>query len=184
MKKGLFLVVMLLAVSCLMAVAAYNTAIVTSDQTLKVVNTDKALLALIPQPANQVGNKDVTSTVDANGCLDINFGTSGINKNGFPGLQPNSMYEWDKLVTIWNKSAETLDVTVDLSGGAEQYLTIKGYNSGHNWFDNIPVYTEGTSHTFTLGPDSSIPLTFTVNLPEDAGHGTFDGTMVVEAEAK
>ena len=46
MKKGLLMVVLLLALSSIMAAMSYNKATVTSASELKVVNTNQALLSL------------------------------------------------------------------------------------------------------------------------------------------
>ena len=46
MKKGLFMVIALLAVSCLMAAGAYTSAMVSNAATLTVTSTSDSLVAL------------------------------------------------------------------------------------------------------------------------------------------
>lgn len=180
MRKGLMMVVVLLAVASLMAAMAYNSATITSAQELKVVNTKQALLGI--SPGTGVGNKDGTAYIDGDGILKVEFGKSGIDKNGFPGLQPGSVYTWDKLISIRNKSAEDLDVTIKVTGELAQYLTIKGAPGG--WYRDLVPFDKGTSTTFGLTSDYTIPLTFTVDIPRGADLNTFDGEIIVEAVAR
>ena len=115
MKKGLLMVVLLLALSSIMAAMSYNKATVTSASALKIVNTNEALLSLEATPwswENRV--KDKTAVVK-DGELYFEFG-KGINGAEFYGLQPNSVYEWSPLFTVRNKSEETLKVTINAEG--------------------------------------------------------------------
>ena len=81
MKKGLLMVVFLLAISSIMAAMSYNKATVTSASELKVVNTNKALLSLEANTPwswqSTVGAKDKTAVVK-DGELFFQFG-KGIN---------------------------------------------------------------------------------------------------------
>ena len=72
MKKSLILVVILLAVASLMAAMAYTKAMVTNNAELKIVNTNKALLALEPQDSKNKGFKDETAWIE-DGELKFNF---------------------------------------------------------------------------------------------------------------
>lgn len=188
-KYGVLLLVVVLAVCGLAAAAAYNSATVVSTQTLKIVNTNEALLALIPGPAGSTGNKDLTANV-VDGSLEIKFGVSGVKnndgsfKNGFPGLQPDSIYQWDQLISIWNKSAENLNVTVTVDSAIAPYLTIKGIHASNQWYDDVPVFGNSRSYTFGLGADYTIPLTFIIDLPGNISLATLNGQITVTAVAK
>ena len=184
MKKGVLVVVALLAIAGLMAAMAYNEATITSDQTLKVVATDQALLAL--KPGTGVGNLDETAYVDVNGVLQIEFG-KGLGENGFHGLQPGSVYRWEKLISVQNKSAETLEVELTLDGGAaisEVRAFAEGSDNG-NWFSGMLVWDNTVgAHAFTLGPNNTIDLAFEIEVPVGATMDEYVGTMVVKAVAQ
>ena len=129
MKKSLLLVVILLTVASLMAAMAYTRAAVTNSAELKIVNTNKALVTLEDHTPwsweDKAGAKDRTVVVK-DGELFIQFG-KGVDRDGktpvFYGLQPNSVYEWNPLFTLRNKSAETIRVTVRATGELAQYIT-------------------------------------------------------------
>ncbi|MBO1912073.1 hypothetical protein J4G37_45675, partial [Microvirga sp. 3-52] len=130
MKKGLLMVVLLLALSSIMAAMSYNKATVTSASALKVVNTNQALLSLEANAPwsweNTVGAKDKTAVVK-DGELYFEFGkgiNGGTGASEFYGLQPNSVYEWSPLFTLRNKSAETLKVTIKAKGPYAKYITL------------------------------------------------------------
>lgn len=184
MRKSVILVVVLFAVASLMGAFAYNQAVVESDQTLKVVATNQALLAL--KPGDGVGNKDKTAYVDSDGILKIDFGR-GLGENGFHGLQPGSTYTWNKLISIQNKSAETVEVTLNLENGVAistvAIANVEG-TSNNNWFSGMEVWSNDNATAFDLGPNCTIDLQFEVEIPRDAQLGTFAGTMTVDAVAK
>lgn len=129
MKKGLLMVVFLLAISSVMAAMSYNKASVTNASELKVVNSNQALLSLeVDSPwswQTTVGAKDKTAVLK-DGELFFQFGkgiNGGTGAEMFYGLQPNSVYEWSPLFTLRNKSAETIKVTVRAEGPYAQYIT-------------------------------------------------------------
>jgi hypothetical protein len=135
-KKGLFAVVAALAISSVMAAMAYNSATVTNNTELKIVNTNKALLTLEANTPwswqSTVGAKDNTVVVK-DGELFVQFG-KGVDRDGstprFYGLQPNSQYVWNPLFTLRNKSAETITVTVSATGTYAQYMTFGTMSQG------------------------------------------------------
>ena len=178
MRKGLIIVVALLAMASVMAAMAYNSATVTSAQTLKVTSTDKALLSLVPKPVNKIGNKDVTAYVHNDGTLHFNFGASGLRKEGFPGLQPGSTYTWDDLFAIHNRSAENLRVTVNVTGRLGNYITIYSDN------EHKAVYDASGPRTFNVSSDSQHPLTCVVTIPVGSHQDIFDGEITVSVEAR
>lgn len=102
MKKGLFMVIALLAVSCLMAAGAYTSAMVSNAATLTVTSTSDSLVALtakhvtVPNLPGETGFKDTTAEIQ-NNVLSFNFnrGTYNADTQSFDwGLQPNSTYAW------------------------------------------------------------------------------------------
>ncbi|MBU7006550.1 hypothetical protein [Phosphitispora fastidiosa] len=129
MRKSLIVVVALLAVASLMAAMAYNSATVTNAAQLKVVSTNQSLLTLEPNPPwdwiDKVGRKDFTTTIK-DGELFFEFG-KGVERDGttarFYGLQPNSEYQWNPLFTMRNKSAETIQVTLEATGEYAEFIT-------------------------------------------------------------
>lgn len=179
-RYGVLLLVVVLAVTGLAAAAAYNSATVVSTQTLKVVNTSQALLRLTP--GTGVGNKDNTAAILSDGTLDIKFGTSGLSQYGFLGLQPKSNYQWDKLVSISNFSAEKITVTLNVSGGAASYLIVKG-SPNNNWFSGRVLWNKGVATSINLNPNDTVDLCFIIDLMDGAALGNFAGTITVSATA-
>lgn len=105
MKKGLLMVVFLLAISSVMAAMSFSSAKVTSGMSFTVKNTDQSLLALVPN-TNHKASAVSTST----GELVINL-DKGYNNGNF-GVQNNSEYNWSKIFTVKNNSEEEIEVTV------------------------------------------------------------------------
>lgn len=123
-KAGIIAIVCLLAVAGIMAAMAYNTANITNESALKVVNTNSALLALEPNGnwswQSKVGFKDGTARM-INGELYFEFGRGVLGV--FRGLQPNSVYEYIPLFLLRNLSAEKIEVTVSAEGPFADYIT-------------------------------------------------------------
>lgn len=89
-KKGLFLVVALLALSGLMAAMAYSNAHVSNKTMAALVTTDKAWLAVVPNP-----DFADFARVNDKGVMVIDFA-------GAHGFQPGSNYEFNNLFSIKN----------------------------------------------------------------------------------
>lgn len=196
MKKGLLMVVILLAMASLMATMAYSSAMITNVAHLKVVTTDKALLALENKAPwgndrKTTGSKDNTVTIDE-GELVFKFG-NGVGSSGgeeFHGLQPNSVYTWNYLFTVKNKSAEDIDVTVYLEGDLANYITLgttDGNGSGASWgskgsklvLNNIqPGDNRSSGNIKNIALKIELPPEFKV--PEKV----LLGKLIVSAEAK
>lgn len=197
MKKGLLLVVFLLAMSSVMAAMSYNKATVTSASELKVVNTDEALLTLEADTPwsweNKIGSKDKTVVVK-DGELLFQFG-KGVDRDGstskFYGLQPSSVYEWNSLFTVRNKSAETVKVTIKATGDYAQYITF-GVASNPR-ANTAPVWgTKGDSLVFEKvtkesGSGMQNIRTIAVKIDVPKGHKVSPtallGSIIVESEA-
>ncbi|WP_342433243.1 hypothetical protein [Neobacillus sp. FSL H8-0543] len=198
MKKGLIMVVFLLAISSVMAAMSYNKATVTNASELKIVNTDSALVTLQADAPwsweNKIGSKDKT-TVMKDGELFFQFGkgiNGGTGAAEFHGLQPNSEYQWNHIFTVRNKSAETVKVTVKATGVYAQYIT---FGTSHNprtgldptWgtqgqalvFDNVtPETNSGMQNIRNVAVKISLPSGVTVS------QQALLGSIIVESEAK
>ncbi|HHY06473.1 MAG TPA: hypothetical protein GX532_05800 [Clostridia bacterium] len=164
-KKGLVLVIALLCMASLMAAMAYTSAEVQAGYTVSVVNTDKALLALIPNT-----DKDGTAYIDKDGNLVLDFGRIG-NEGNLSGLQPGSTYEWRGLVDVQNNSQNKIEVDLSVDGAATECLTIID-DKGHQ-VKNLKL--NGNNKT-TIG--------FRVAVPAKAQAGqNLTGNIVVSATA-
>lgn len=106
MKKGIFSVVFLLAISSVMAAMSFSSAAVKSDMDVTVKNSNESLLALVASAEHNAAD------YKANGELLIN-----LNKgNGADyGVQNNSKYNWDKLFAVKNNSDKDINVTVNVA---------------------------------------------------------------------
>jgi len=107
-----------LAIAGLMAAYSYTTATVTNAASLNVVNSNQALLGLMPGSAdgatpgnnfNSSPDKDQAAYL-SNGNLVIDF-NRGLGGGDF-GMQPNSTYFWDGLFTVENNSSNAVKVTI------------------------------------------------------------------------
>jgi hypothetical protein len=156
-KKSLVLVIALLCMASLLAAMAYTSAEVKASYTVKVVASDKALLALVPS-----ADADGTVAVDDKGNLVLDFGKSG-SKN--TGLQPGSKYVWKDLVTVKNNSDNNIKVTVANPEGGHLAIT-----SGNSAVKNTKIKGGKT-----------LPLTFTVTVPAGAELKSATGNIVVSA---
>ncbi|MEK4484677.1 hypothetical protein MHH81_03670 [Psychrobacillus sp. FSL H8-0484] len=197
MKKGLLLVVFLLAISSVMAAMSYNKATVTSASELKVVNSNEALLTLEADTPwsweNKIGSKDKTAVVKG-GELFFQFG-KGVDRDGstakFYGLQPNSEYQWNDLFTLRNKSAETIKVTIKATGDYAQYITFG--EASNPRANKAPVWgTQGQALVFDKvtkesgsGMQNIRTIAVKFNIP--SGHAVSQaallGSIIVESEA-
>ncbi|QCJ44345.1 hypothetical protein FAY30_21910 [Bacillus sp. S3] len=198
MKKGLLMVVFLLAISSVMAAMSYNKATVTNASQLKVVNTDQALVTLQADAPwsweNNIGAKDNT-VVMKNGELFFQFGkgiNGGTGAAEFHGLQPNSEYQWDHLFTIRNKSAETVKLTVRATGAYAKYMT---FGTAHNprsgnaptWGDKGQPYVfDNVTKETSSGMQNIRSVAVKISLPSGVAISpdALLGSIVVESEAK
>lgn len=198
MKKGLLLVVFLLAISSIMAAMSYNKATVTSASELKVVNTNEALLTLEANTPwswqSTVGAKDKTVIV-RNGELFIQFGkgiNGGTGAEQFYGLQPNSEYQWNPLFTLRNKSAETIKVTVRAEGPYANLISFAAVSQAQAQSGNFAWGTQGQALVIDkVAPETNSGMqnirNIAVKINVPAGHAVSAqallGSIVVESEA-
>lgn len=154
-RKSLVLVVLLLCLASMMAAMAYTSAEVTAGYTVRVVNADEALLALIPNAADADG----TAYINTSGDLVLDFGRVG-NNGDFSGLQPGSTYKWDGLVSLQNNSQNKIKVNVSVDGVAAEYLTIS--DSKGNQVKNLNV---NANNSEALSFEVSVPKAVPAGLP-------------------
>lgn len=194
MKKGLLMVVFLLAISSVMAAMSYNKATVTSASELKVVNTNQALLTLEANTPwswqDTVGAKDLTAVVK-NGELFFQFGkgiNGGTGAAEFYGLQPNSEYQWNPLFTLRNKSAETIKVSLSATGDYAQYITFGTVGQGGTpvWgTKGQPLVIDKVTKETGSGMQNIRNIAVKISLPSGVtvSQTTLLGSIVVGSEA-
>lgn len=175
-KKGLLLVVALLALSGLMAAMAYSNAKVSNQTLSAIVQTDNAWLAVVPNP-----EFEDFAAVNEKGVMVIDF--TGMKKHGF---QPSSVYEFKNLFYLKNNLDKPVEVGLRFANcyKGESAKWIKGLreiwttggtkliqaDSGHTFLKGI---YEGLK--VTIQPGESIPLhwQFHVHGNSSLGSGTY-----------
>ena len=187
MKKGLLIVVVLLAMASMMAAMAVSSASVNSDFGLAIANSDDALVALSPSDYHDAAYMTSGALADV---LKIDL-TEGYDGNNF-GLQPNSTYIWDELYNIKNNTEHTVDVTVKLENlvnGTSRSWSNKDNGPAHfavfakigdTWTKLADTYG-GNELTFQLAPNTSEWVDFKVEV-EKGYVEPYDFNMVVEAD--
>ena len=181
MKKGLVMVVLLLAISSIMAAMSYTSATVTSAMSGTVINTNEALLAL------DKGSHKAT-TID-NGVLKIDFNKGNVTSMPVKsyGLQKQSEYIWNGLFTIKNNSENVVDATIKTENNLPRDVKLYVKIGNSTW-------TEITStNSFT---HSNLPIAFKTNnthqvavdvkvvVGSNASLGNFAPNLVVSGTAK
>lgn len=180
MKKGLVMVVLLLALSSIMAAMSYTSATVTSAMTGTVKSTDSSLLAL------KAGSHKA-ATIE-NGVLKIDFNkgnTTSMPVNTY-GVQKNSEYVWNGLFTIGNNSENKVDVTIktenNLPSGIKLYV-----KTGGAWteIDSINGYSHsGLPVAFKNLSRHEVPVDVKVVVGSNANLGNFAPNLVVSGSAQ
>ena len=183
-KLGIIVIVCLLALAGITAAMAYTNATVTNPATLAVVNTNNALLSL--EPGTGPGNADANAYINANGELEFDF-RKGLAKYGNMGFQGNSVYEWERLFWIHNKSGEAVNVLIEsdlpyVEIGFEEYAP--GTESKNQWWHwkGKSFFSKGNAQSF--GPDTRAPILVRFTIPEGAKNNQtwpFEGSIVVNA---
>ncbi|MHB1484145.1 MAG: hypothetical protein ACYCYI_05730 [Saccharofermentanales bacterium] len=190
-KRSLLIILILVCVASLMAVMAYNTAIVTNAAEIKISNTNVALLALGPHGG--VGNKDQTAYLDG-GDLMFEFGRGNNPFFGGDmnyGLQRNSVYEWwnggasnTGMFYIQNRSAETIKVYLRVTGvpSGVTFATNQSMGDGGNGWQNA---TGGwVLLPRILGSGNTCDIGVRITVADTAVNGTTAMSVDVKAEAQ
>lgn len=182
-KKGLLLVVTLLALSGLMAAMAYSNASVANKTLSAIVQTDNAWLAVVPNP-----DFEDFARVNDRGVMVIDF--TGPNAHGF---QPNSVYEFKNLLYLKNNLDEPVEVGLRFSNvykgesakwikGLREITTTGGQklitaNSGYTFSEGV---YEGLKVTIPAG--GSVPLHWQFHVHNDTSLGSGTYTLEVHSD--
>jgi len=175
MKKGLLLVVLLLAMASMMAAMAYTSATVNNDAQMTLQNTQDALLALsASEEHNAAYYHDVTANILR---IDLDKGNGNVDY----GIQPYSEYAWEDLFTVTNNSEHTVDVEItmesDFAPGVRLYAGFDGdWEQLVSWVDsNVNGPLE-----FTLEPGEAKPID--IKTSSKNGHvSTYEWNLKVNA---
>lgn len=181
MKKSLMMVVLLLAISSLMAAMSYSSAKVTSAMTGTVKSTDASLLAL-----NKGDHKAVTVE---DGVLKIDFNKGNVTSMPVStyGVQKHSEYVWNELFSLKNNSENMVAATIktenNLPNGISLYVkTVKG-----DWtkIDSVNGASIGDLPiAFKNNNLHEVKVDVKLVVDKNASLGNFNPNLVVEAEAK
>lgn len=189
-KKGLLVVIALLAMASLMAAMAFTRAQVNNSMTFSVVSTDEAKLALIANP----DHAGVAKIVDNK--LVLNFG---------PGMQPGSIYSYDNLFYIQNNTDKTIYVGLRFdSCYANKDSATNNFPTGLHTIvpsKDLATYTDGIGYpnalllggpsfragayegrTVALAPGEKIGLNFNFNI--NAAQNLMNKKFVLQVHAK
>lgn len=183
MKKGLLLVVALLAVASLMAAMAYTSANVNNDASLTVASSDGSLIALVP--GEGVGNKDGAAFING-GELELDL-AKGYNGTLF-GVQGDSTYKWDNLFTVKNNSNETIEFNITKDGWgfdtkANIYLGATNTKSG-SVKKEFYCRSNARNGKVTLAPNEEAVVYLYIETEKGAKMQVRDATLTVNATAK
>ncbi|MGB9825779.1 MAG: hypothetical protein ACPLRU_03810 [Desulfofundulus sp.] len=179
MKRGVLVVVALLALASVMAAMAYTSATVTHPASMSIVNSAKAYLRVYPsfhQNSPEVGYKDVNVFVDEDGRFKFDF-TKGAHGVGATGFQPGSRYEFNDLFCIYNESKDTVEYWLENVG--MKYITIKAGNT-------ILINNgEATGNKVAIGSSAGTwYLDVIFDIPENANLEDLSGTIIVHAQPR
>lgn len=183
-KKGLLIVVALLAIASLMAAMAYTSASLRNTASFKVSNTNAALLAITAGDHAAAG---YTSGSTSNELV-INWAAG---HNGEFGVQSGSVYFWDDLFQITNNSENTVKVTMYVpkdSATPEPNIGSKVYfRAGEgNWVALASRLTPAYNNKieFTLASGDSIWIDSKIDsMQRTLANGIKGFTIQIDAEA-
>lgn len=169
MKKGLLMVVFLLAMSSILAAMSYSSAKVTSAMTGSVTSTNESLLAL------STTDKKHKAVELKDGVLEIDFshGTKF-------GMQKNSEYIWEDLFQVRNNSENNISVTFStvekLPTGVKLYIKTAATDKWTE-FENGAKF-EGWNTTNNLSKKISVK----VEVSDKASIKSFTPNIIVSAD--
>ncbi|WP_172373355.1 DUF1102 domain-containing protein [Sporosarcina jiandibaonis] len=178
MKKGLLMVVLLLALSSIMAAMSYTSATVTSAMSGTVKSTDASLLAL------KAGSHKA-ATID-NDILKIDFNKGNVTSMPVStyGLQKQSEYVWNGLFSVANNSDNVVNVTIktenNLPAGVKLYVKTTG---GWTEINSINGHTHsGLPVAFKTNAGHEVSVDIKVVVGSNASLGNFAPNLVVSAQ--
>ena len=182
MKKSLLIVIALLAMASLMAAMALTSATVTNAATIKIVNTQDALVAL--KPGTGTGNNENTARI-VDGNLVFEFGRG---KNGaMYGLQKNSEYVWESLFIVTNHSETPIKRYFEAKNvpdgvKIEMRSTFHPWEPSHAWFD-ITNKKTWDNQGYYGAPDYDVRITVSDNVDEDVYEQLQNMEIILYVEA-
>lgn len=124
-RKGLLLVISLLALATLMAAMSFSSATVQAKANLTITNSAKGLVALLPGDGTTASKDDLT--------MDFTDGT--VDK----GIQPGSVYTWDNLFTIQNNTHKSIKVRLSDLDGLTNFVSAAFYADNKPLTDFVEV---------------------------------------------
>ena len=178
MKKSLLVVIALLCMASLMAAMAFTSAKVTSSASFTVVNSDEALLALIPSEFHNAAF--IGGSHPSNAQMLVIDWDKGYNNQDF-GIQPYSTYLWEDLFAVRNNSENPIHVKVYLDPDVSPVnIFFASTGVASRW-----VNIGGKALEFDLGPGEEewINTKFESGAGMAMGLGEKTFKMIVEAEA-
>lgn len=177
MRKSLLVVVALLCMASLMAAMAYTTASVSNDFTVKLVNTQDALLAL---KASDYHNAATTDHITADMLnINLNKGKDGVEY----GIQPYSTYEWDDLFEVINNSEHDVTVSIKLDPNKHGRTDIYA-KDGEKWVMLNGRSSSGGALTFVLESGDSQWIDIKTDRTLNGWEMDYNFDLVVEATSE
>ncbi len=180
MKKSLLMVVLLLAMSSLMAAMSYSSATVTSAMTGTVKSTDTSLLAL------NVG-KHKAATIDG-GVLKIDFNKG--NVTGQPvntyGLQKQSEYIWNELFSVKNNSENIVYAIIKTENNLPSGISLQVKSGNGQWINIDSIKGVDLGKLLIANPSSKsdeVKVDVKIVVGSNASLGNFAPNLVVVGEA-
>ncbi|HHV64829.1 MAG TPA: DUF1102 domain-containing protein [Peptococcaceae bacterium] len=146
-RRGLVLVIAMLAIASLMAAMAFSYANVPNNVTSAVVNTNEALLSIVENP-----NFTDFASIGADGKLYIDFTNAYSGSNS--GFQPGSTYEFKDLFYIKNNITKDIKVgirfdqcypgnTTNFPKGLHKITTSKDVINGDSFYKTALIHVNG-----------------------------------------
>lgn len=174
-----------LALAGLMAAYSYTSATVANAASISVVDTNAALLALMPGSPMGVGSTPDLDVpiVEQNGSLVFNF-NHGLGGGDF-GMQGNSTYTWMDMFTVRDNSNNAVNVSIsDANFPAGVTLLAQ---SGQYGYGSSLVYTNAELQgfhssgqtVFTLQPDEWVEIDVRVEVAPGAALSSAAGAQVI-----
>lgn len=180
-KKSLLMVVLLLAISSLMAAMSYSSATVTSAMTGTVKTTDTALLAL------NAGKHSAAKVED--GVLKIDFNKGNVTSMPVStyGVQKQSEYVWDGLFSVKNNSENQVAVTIKTENNPAAGVTLYAKAGNGEWtkIDSVNgAFIGELPIPFKNLSKHEVNVDIKLVVDSKASLGNFNPNLVVAAEAQ
>jgi len=160
-KMGLFISLVLIIISALVAVVAYSNATIINPAVIKIVSTNDALLSL-----SSYNDPCELVTTTSKGLLSFNFNFD--NKN-------HQEFNFDELFKIKNNSTDNVKVTIESDG--VNYISLQPSTSSIYFVVN--GINKGNYYDLSSGEKITIKVSFTI--PENTSQVEIDGVLRVKA---